>query len=33
MPIMAEAYINMLILTFCRSAIRDGPALYNGFLR
>jgi hypothetical protein len=33
MPIMAEAYINMLILTFCRSVIRDDPALYNGFLR
>jgi hypothetical protein len=33
MPIMAEAYINMLILTFCRSAIRDDPELYNGFLR
>jgi hypothetical protein len=33
MPIMAEAYINMLILTFCRSAIREDPELYNGFLR
>ena len=33
MPVMAEAYINMLILTFCRSAIRDDAALYEGFLR
>jgi hypothetical protein len=33
MPIMAEAYINMIILIFCRSAIRDNPKLYDGFLR
>jgi hypothetical protein len=33
MPIMAEAYINMIILTFCRSAIRDDPKLYDDFLR
>ncbi len=33
MPIMAEAYINMLILTFCRSAIRDDETAYNSFLR
>jgi len=33
MPIMAEAYINMIILIFCRSAIRDDPKLYDGFLR
>jgi hypothetical protein len=33
MPVMAEAYINMLILTFCRSAIRDDQARYDAFLR
>lgn len=33
MPVMAEAYINMLILTFCRSQIRDDNALYENFLR
>jgi hypothetical protein len=33
MPVMAEAFINMLILTFCRSAIRDDTNLYEGFLR
>jgi hypothetical protein len=33
MPVMAEAYINMIILAFCRSAIRDDRKLYDGFLR
>lgn len=33
MPIMAEAYINMLILTFCYGNIRDNRSLYNNFLR
>ena len=33
MPVMAEAYINMLILTFCRGAIRDDERAYNAFLR
>ena len=33
MPVMAEAYINMLILAFCRKAIRDDETAYNSFLR
>lgn len=33
MPIMAEAYINMLILTFRTNAIRDDETAYNSFLR
>jgi len=33
MPVMAEAYINMLILTFCRNAIRDDERAYSTFLR
>lgn len=33
MPVMAEAYVNMLILTFCRSAICDNVTAYNSFLR
>ena len=33
MPVMAEAYINMLILTFCKNAIRDDETAYNAFLR
>lgn len=33
MPVMAEAYINMLILTFCRSAISSDERAYNAFLR
>lgn len=33
MPVMAEAYVNMIILILCRSAIRDDPQLYNAFLR
>lgn len=32
-PIMAEAYINMMILMFCRDAIRDRDADYQAFLR
>jgi len=30
-PIMAEAYINMMILMFCRDAIRDRDADYQAF--
>ncbi|NEW99191.1 hypothetical protein [Rhodopseudomonas sp. BR0G17] len=33
MPIMAESYINMLILTFCRREILDDKERYNRFLR
>jgi hypothetical protein len=33
MPIMAEAYINMLILAFCKSTIRDDKAQYESFQR
>jgi hypothetical protein len=33
MPIMAEAFINMLILTFVKNDIRDNIVLYNNFLR
>jgi hypothetical protein len=33
MPIMAEAFINTLILTFVKNAIRDNAVLYNNFLR
>jgi hypothetical protein len=32
-PIMAEAFINMVILTFCKSTIRDDPIAYMSFLR
>lgn len=32
-PIMAEAYINMLILTFCRSEVRDDAARYEAVIR
>lgn len=33
MPIMAEAYVNMLILTFCKNDIRDDKARYEAFIR
>jgi hypothetical protein len=33
MPIMPEAYINMLILTFCKNSIRDDETAYNSFLK
>jgi hypothetical protein len=32
-PIMAEAFINMLILMFCKDAIRDDAGTYGNFLR
>jgi hypothetical protein len=32
-PIMAEAYLNMMILTFCNPEIRNNPKLYQDFLR
>lgn len=32
-PIMAEAYINMIILMFCKTEIRDDLAAYTTFLR
>jgi hypothetical protein len=33
MPVMAEAYINMIILIFCRDAIRNDRTAYEAFLR
>ena len=32
-PIMAEAYINMLILILCKDSIRRSPELFRGFIR
>lgn len=32
-PIMAEAFINMIILTFCKDEIRNDPAAYDAFIR
>lgn len=32
-PVMCEAFINMVILTFCKDSIRNDPAAYDGFLR
>lgn len=32
-PIMAEAFLNMLILTFCKDEVRNDKARYNAFLR
>jgi hypothetical protein len=32
-PIMAEAYINMIILMFCKDAIRNDKAKYQEFVR
>lgn len=32
-PVMAEAYINMIILMFCRDVIRDSNDDYQAFLR
>ena len=32
-PIMAEAYLNMMILTFCKPETRNNPKLYQDFLR
>jgi len=32
-PIMAEAFINMTILIFCRDAIRDDEVSYQAFIR
>ena len=32
-PIMAEAFINMVILMFCKDAIRDDAAQYQAFIR
>lgn len=32
-PIMAEAFLNMMILTFCKPAIRSNKAKYDIFLR
>lgn len=32
-PIMAEAYINMLILVFCRNEVRDDPERYEQAIR
>ncbi len=32
-PIMAEAYINMIILMFCKTEIRDDHAAYEDFVR
>lgn len=33
MPVMAEAFINMVILMFTRDAIRDDPEAYQAFVR
>ena len=33
MPIMAEAFINMTILIFCKDEIKNDPARYQAFLR
>lgn len=32
-PIMAEAYINMIIVMFSKDAVRDNPIAYDAFLR
>lgn len=32
-PIMAEAFINMVILVFCRDAVRNDPVRYEAFIR
>jgi len=32
-PIMAESFINMVILTFCKDAIRNDRNSYDGFVR
>jgi hypothetical protein len=32
-PVMAEAFINMVILIFCKSSIRDDRQSYDAFLR
>jgi hypothetical protein len=32
-PIMAEAFINMIILVFCKDSIRDNHARYQAFVR
>lgn len=32
-PIMAEAYLNMVVIIFCRPEIRDDPAKYEAFVR
>ncbi len=32
-PIMAEAYLNMIILMFCKPEIRSNSQLYQGFVR
>jgi hypothetical protein len=32
-PVMAEAYLNMVIIIFCKPAIRDDQAAYNAFVR
>lgn len=33
MPVMAEAFINLLILTFCKREVRDDAEAYKAFLR
>lgn len=32
-PIMAEAFINMVILMFCKDEVRNDPAVYEAFIR
>jgi hypothetical protein len=32
-PIMAEAFINMVILVFCKDEVRSDPVLYEEFIR
>ncbi len=32
-PIMAEAFVNMIILMFCKNETRDDPVAYQGLLR
>jgi len=32
-PIMAEAFINMVILVFCKDKVRNDPELYGAFIR
>lgn len=32
-PVMAEAYINMMILIFCKNSVRDDAVCYNNLLR
>jgi hypothetical protein len=32
-PVMAEAYLNMLIIIFCKPAVRDDQTAYDAFVR